>query len=230
MWDRKQLKAKGKAAFKANYWKCVIVALILAIFVGGAAATGGDSVNDAAEESGVSLTETLENAPQEFINILAATAVTVTLIGAAIKLLLVNPLAVGGKRFFVVNSGAPAGLDEVLHGFKNGYGRVVVGMLLRDLFTALWLCLLVIPGIIKIYSYRMVPYILADDPDIGGMEAIKRSKEMMKGQKWKTFVLDVSFFGWYIVATVTAGIGGLLWTNPYVEATGAELYKALKNA
>ena len=230
MWDRKELKAKGKAAFKANYWKCVLAALILAIFVGGTAATGGNNANNAAEENGVSLTETLENAPREFINVLAATMVTVTIVGAAVKLLLANPMQVGCKHFFVVNSDGPAGLDELLHGFKNGYGRVVVGMLLRDLFTALWLCLLVIPGIIKIYSYRMVPYILADDPNIGGMEAIKRSKEMMKGQKWNTFVLDLSFIGWYIVAAVTASIGGLFWTNPYVEATNAELYKALKNA
>ncbi len=229
MWNRKELKAKGKAAFKANYWKCVIVALIFALFLGGGASAGKnrvDNANDAnAQEN---LMESLREAPKEVIAVVAGALVGVSAIACAVKLLVVNPLKVGCKRFFLANSDAPAELNELGFGFKNGYGHMVVAMFLRDLFTALWSLLLVIPGIIMSYSYRMVPYILSENPELSGMEAIKRSKEMMKGHKWNTFVLDLSFIGWILLTVITGDIVGVLWANPYIEATDAELYKAIR--
>lgn len=229
MWDRKELKAKGKAAFKANYWKCVIVALIFALFLGGGASAGKNKVDDANDgDSGQKLVEELRQMPTEVVGVIAGALVGVSLIATAVKLLVVNPLGVGCKRFFLVNSDAPAELNELGYSFKNGYGSAVLAMFLRDLFIALWTMLLIVPGIIKAYSYRMVPYILAENPNVGGMEAIKRSKEMMKGHKWNAFILDLSFIGWILVAVFTADIAGVLWTNPYMEATNAELYKAIK--
>lgn len=241
MWTRQELKAKAKAAFKANYWKCVLVAFILIALTSGSAASsrtgGGDPANSVPQESAAFLEE-FSAAPEEaqraiaqsLLAVLAGATAIGAALGCALKLLVVNPLKVGGDRFFLANSAAPAGVGELLHGFKNGYGRVVVGMLLRDLFLGLWSLLLIVPGIIKAYSYRMVPYILADDPDISGKDAITRSREMMDGHKWNTFVLDLSFLGWWLLTGVTLGIAGLFWVGPYVEATNAELYKALKGA
>ena len=229
MWDRKELKAKGKAAFKANYWKCVLVALILAILVGGGASAGRDRVNNAdGSNSGSELIQELLQEPKEVITLVVGALVGVAVAATLLKLLVFNPLQVGCKRFFLINSDAPANLDELGFGFKNGYGNMVMAMFLRDLFITLWCLLLVIPGIIKMYSYCMVPYILSENPDMSGMEAIRRSKEMMNGHKWNAFVLDLSFFGWMLLAVVTVGIVGIFWTNPYVEATDAELYKAIK--
>lgn len=228
MWNRKELKAKGKAAFKANYWKCVIVALIFAILLGGGAAAGKNHTDDATGDSQASLMEELQKAPKEVIGVLAGALVGFSLIACAVDLLVVNPLKVGCKRFFLVNTERPADLSEMGFGFKNGYGNMVAAMFLRNLFTALWSLLFVIPGIIMSYAYRMVPYILAENPGMSGMEAIRRSKEMMKGHKWNTFVLDLSFIGWLLLAVITADIAGILWTNPYMEATDAELYKAIK--
>ena len=233
MWNRKELKAKGKAAFKANYWKCVIVALIFTAIIGGSAGSAKNSADDA-DDTSASLSDIISSVPEEdrgtAVKIVVGTMSGVAAIGFFVKLLAVNPLTVGCKRFFVVNSDGGAELGELLHGFKNGYGNVVVGMFLRDLFIGLWSLLLVVPGIIKSYSYRMVPYLLADEPGISGKEAMERSKQMMKGQKMNAFLLDLSFLGWFLLSLITAGVVNVFWTQPYVEATDAELYKALKNA
>lgn len=226
MWNRKELKKRGKAAFQKNYWKCVLVALIFTLLVSGGAASSKKQADGATE--GQSFVEVLKEAPREVVGILAGAVAGVAVIGSVVNLLVVNPLKVGCKRFFVVNSEGPAELDELLYGFKNGYGGVVVTMLLRDLFTALWFCLFIVPGVVKLYSYRMVPYILAEEPGVGATEAITRSRQMMKGNKWKAFVLDLSFLGWFLLAALTCGVVNVLWTQPYVEATDAELYKAIR--
>ena len=74
----------------------------------------------------------------------------------------------------------------------------------------------------------MVGYILADEPEIGVMEALRKSKQMMQGHKWEAFVLSLSFLGWEILGVVTFGIAEIFYVRPYVEATFAELYLALK--
>ena len=102
-------------------------------------------------------------------------------------------------------------------------------MFLRNLFTFLWSLLFIIPGIIKFYEYRMIPYILAENPTLSYKEAFELSKKMMYGQKWKTFVLDLSFIGWYILSLLTFGLLIIFWIAPYMRATNVELYVCLKN-
>jgi uncharacterized membrane protein len=99
---------------------------------------------------------------------------------------------------------------------------------LRDLYLTLWTCLFFIPGIVKSYSYRMVPYILAENPELSAREAITLSRKMMYGHKWSTFVLDLSFIGWQLLSGITMGLVGVFYTNPYVAATDAELYRTLR--
>lgn len=99
---------------------------------------------------------------------------------------------------------------------------------LTGLFTFLWSLLLVIPGIIKAYSYSMAMYILAENPEIGALEAIDRSKAMMDGHKMELFVLNLSFIGWYLLCAVTFGIAAI-WVTPYVSATTANFYNSIKN-
>ena len=147
-----------------------------------------------------------------------------------VELLIINPLVAGCKYFFARNSREKTMVGEVAGGFDRGYGRVVKGMFLKDLFLFFWTLLFIIPGIIKSFSYRMVPYILVDQPELTATQAIKRSKQMMKGNKWRAFVLDLSFILWYILSALTLGLLGLFFVHPYYEATNAELYQALKDA
>jgi uncharacterized membrane protein len=112
------------------------------------------------------------------------------------------------------------------------FSRISAGFcmqFLRWLFAFLWTLLLVIPGIIASYSYSMTAYIMVDHPEYGAYEAIMKSKEIMRGHKWRLFCLHMSFIGWYFLSVLTWGIG-LLWLNPYVEAANAAFYKELSQS
>jgi uncharacterized membrane protein len=87
---------------------------------------------------------------------------------------------------------------------------------------------LIVPGIIAAFRYSMAFYILKDHPEISPMEAIRRSKEMMVGQKWRYFVLNLSFIGWALLCILTLGIG-FLWMHPYISVTNSHFYDELRN-
>lgn len=95
------------------------------------------------------------------------------------------------------------------------------------LWTRLWGLLFVIPGIVKSYSYSLMFYILAEYPNVGVTKAMNLSKEMTRGKKADLFVLDLSFFGWFILCLLTAGIG-FLWLTPYIIMTKTNAYHAIK--
>ena len=244
MWDRKELKAKGKAAFRANYWRCVLAALIAVLILGGSAAVVGNRVSRSGAEQSAAITESedtqtadlsqvLEEIPPEIVLGIVAVVFGVLLfasaVAALVRALLFNPLIVGCQRFFLVNSDSPAELSELAYGYKSNYGNMVKTLLLTDIFLLLWSMLFTIPGLIKSYSYRLVPYILAENPSIGSREAITLSRQMMNGHKWRAFVMDFSFIGWDLLAAVTFGLAGILYTAPYQYAANAELYKAIRD-
>ena len=102
---------------------------------------------------------------------------------------------------------------------------VALTYLIKDIYIFLW-PLLFIPGIIASYSYMMTPYILADNPELSASEAIKISKQMMRGNRWRLFCLKISFFGWSILCILTLGIG-FLWLTPYMNAAIAEFYREI---
>lgn len=166
------------------------------------------------------------------IPVLLAAVMGVVLIVTAIALLvrvfLLNPLSVGCSRFFVRNLSDIAQVKEICFGFDHHYMNHVKIMFFRGLYTFLWSLLFIIPGIVKSYEYQMVPYILAENPDITKEDAFALSKRMMDGNKWNAFVLDLSFLGWKILSGITFGILGLFYVEPYVCQTGAALYETLR--
>ena len=100
-------------------------------------------------------------------------------------------------------------------------------MILTGIFIGLWSLLLVVPGIIKSFSYAMSFFILHDNPDMKPLEAIRQSKIMMRRYKGKLFVLYLSFIGWYLLGYLTLGIG-FLWILPYFYLSVANFYENLK--
>ncbi len=150
-------------------------------------------------------------------------------IGLALRIFVFAPMEVGGCRFFIENSFEKATAGKMFFGFTNGhYKNVIYTMFLRDLYTFLWSLLFIIPGVVKAYEYRMVSYLLADCPDMPKEDAFAISKELMMGNKWNAFVLDLSFIGWNILNLFTCGLLSVFWVSPYVFATNAELFLALK--
>lgn len=114
--------------------------------------------------------------------------------------------------------------------FRSMFGRYlhkVWGMFLTYLFIALWALLLVIPGIIKAFSYALTPYILHDNPELSANQAIDLSRKMMKGHKFDLFWLNLSFVGWFFLCLLTLGVG-FVWFMPYVQAANAAFYQEVK--
>lgn len=246
MWTREELKTRGKAAFLRNYWICVVAALILTLLVGSGASNSGNSndnnQNNTTSISGFTISSDNLNVesfaerftplgPVKFV-FSVFSGIVLLVIGLAfilIRIFVLAPFEVGGARFFIENSMEKAGLGNMLFGFQNGYyGKTVWTLFLKNLYTFLWTLLLIIPGIVKSYEYRMVPYLLADCPDLSTEEAFRISREMMNGEKMNAFTLDLSFIGWKLLSSITFGLVGLFYANPYEYATDAELFLVLK--
>ena len=114
-----------------------------------------------------------------------------------------------------------------MFGYDHGYKNVVKIIFLRNIKIFLWSLLLVIPGIVKAYEYRMISYLLAENPNLSEEEAFRLSKQMMDGQKAEAFVLDMSFLGWELLSSLTWGILGIFYVQPYICLTDAALYEKL---
>ena len=160
--------------------------------------------------------------------VLALTFVVICALAFTVSAFLANPVEVGTARFFTRNLNQKAEVKEVAFGFDNNYRETVKTMFLRDFFTFLWGLLFVIPGIVKAYEYRMIPYLLADDPTMTKDQAFAQTKRMMNGNKWRVFVLDLSFIGWYLLAIPTLGLSSLFYVSPYKKMTDAALYEELR--
>lgn len=144
-------------------------------------------------------------------------------------LLVICPLEFGYKQTFLrmMREGHSDEMVGDQFDVFNRYGRYLGGSLLVFLYTFLWTLLLIVPGIVKSYSYSMTPYIMQDHPEMDSEDCIHESRMMMKGYKWKLFCMDLSFIGWAILCIFTLGIG-LLWLQPYIEASHAKFYEELK--
>jgi len=101
-------------------------------------------------------------------------------------------------------------------------------MLMVSVKTFLWSLLFVIPGIVKSYEYRMIPYILSENPSIQMSRAFELSREMTYGHKADIWVLDLSFILWNLLGAITCGLANIFYVNPYIAATNAELYGVLR--
>ena len=234
MWETSEIKQRGKAAFRMNYWKCVAVSILMSVLTAGVTTvTYNQSTNGQGADQQV---EQIQNAfnsltPAQQIAIAAGIAGSLTLIisvSILLDLFVFNPLKVGCYAFFRENvKEPPADFSHIGVGFGN-YVHTFVTLFLKDLFVSLWSLLFIVPGLIKSYSYRMVPYIITDHPELSPTETINLSRQMMNGHKWHAFCYDLSFIGWFILTVLTLGILGVFWTEPYKDSSDAALYLAIK--
>ncbi len=254
MWTRKNLKDRGKRAFKRNYWKSVLVGLVLILISGGIGFANSVNKEDMKEfkrgfQEGMGIEKQYDSSHNHKVDadfdldldkettvILVVVIVVVVLVVFMIiftiafffAAILLNPLMMGIQRFFFKNLTEEAKVKELAYGYDHNYKNVVKVLFFRDLYTILWALLLIVPGIVKSYEYRMISYLLAENPNMSKEEAFAVSKQMMKGNKWKAFVLDLSFLGWHILGILTLGIVEVFYVRPYEGCTDAALYEVLR--
>lgn len=161
-----------------------------------------------------------------FVIMGACGALSYIYIGSIVTLIVSGPFALGitiiGLKVVRRQS---VEVEALFGGFKN-FGKAFLLNLLLSVLIALWSLLLVIPGIVKQYSYAMSFYILADHPDYDVNQARKLSMQMMKGNKWRLFCLHFSFIGWLLLSVLTLGIL-MLWIAPYIQSAEAAFYQSL---
>lgn len=119
-------------------------------------------------------------------------------------------------------------LRNTVQQFTKNYSRLLLsGVLINIIVSVLSIFTLLIGGIIFSYAYRMVPYLISDYPELSATEAMKISREMMQGYKWKLFLLDFSFIGWWILTFMTLGLGAFMLV-PYTQTATVVFYEDLK--
>lgn len=185
-----------------------------------------EEITEAQEESEV--IDIPAEAMVAFVVVMAVAALFIFAVALVIDAFIANPLELGCKRFFRRNLDEPAAMSNIAFAFDSNYKNICKTMFLRDIYIVLWSLLFVIPGIIKSYEYKMIPYLLSENPEMTTEQAFAESKKLMTGNKWKAFVLDLSFILWDIASAATCGLLGLFWVAPYKASTQAALYEAIK--
>jgi hypothetical protein len=247
MWSRADIKTYAKEFLRKHYWKAFIVCLIFTLITG--------NHFDRVEKPNVEYRFNLDSHAMErildgevipietayrglnfiidklggipFFLIGTSIFLFAAFIAIIIKIFIFPLLEVGKNRFFLQAFKEDVDIKYLISTFnKEEYWGIISCMFIKGLYEFLWTLLLIIPGIIKFYEYRFVPYILVNEPNLTAREAIEKSKNLTYGEKWNMFVLDLSFIGWRILGALFFGIGGI-FVNPYVEATYARLYNVL---
>ncbi len=238
MWTRSLLKQNAWNSLKGYYWTALgvcVVAVLINSFVGG---SGGAVLQPPAfgmlqldSDFGYGFQEDPfnESAAAAAISALYGGIYFVSFIWSiAATTFLSNPLTVGQCRFFLSAREGDVAFGHLFDSFSSGkYLSTVKVMFFKFLYTFLWSLLFIIPGIIKGYEYHLIPYLLAENPNLPKDRAFEISKRTMDGEKFKLFVLYLSFLGWILLGALACGIG-TYFVIPYQQATLAEFYACMR--
>lgn len=209
----KDFRAWARDALRGRWGAAVAVSLVAGLLTGGSS-TSRVEINETLSELGLS-----SFVSREVVTVI----VTISVVWALLALVVGGAVQLGLCSFhlnLVNRREARFGtLFSQFHRLWDGFRMQFI----MGLFVLLWSLLLFVPGIIASYRYAMVPYLMAEFPDLGVMDAMRESKRLMKGNKGRLFCLQLSFIGWCLLSALTLGVG-LLWVNPYMQAAEAAFY------
>jgi len=219
------IKQMARERLKGRWGKAALATLLYTVVIGGIV---GIVTTVAMLVTGVNFAATYPPSTLSGSRAVDSSMLWAQSIGSVVSILISGPFVFGYIVYCMhVSRGEEATYNNVFEGF-NQIKRTLVTYLLTQLYTLLWTLLLIVPGIIKAYSYAMTFYILADNPDIRPSEAIKESMRIMNGHKMRLFMLHLSFLGWTLLAVLTCGVLSL-WIQPYMEVASIHFYEGIKS-
>lgn len=223
----KELKSRAKVSLKGKYWNafaaCIIWGLLTSVSAAfGTFSSGAKEIVNFAHSGAIQMDEVIANGAA-FISALGTTAFVIEMIFYAF---LDGPMSVGAHRFFLINTEEKPSLKELFFGFKNSYLNNMKIMFSAFVKNVLWAFVFIIPGIVKMFEYSIIPYILAGHPEMESKDVFAEAKRLMKGNKMRLFKLELSFIGWVLLCSLTLGIG-VFFLVPYYQAAHAEFYKEI---
>lgn len=224
----RDFRALARQALSGRWGLAVGTGLVAVLLGGDLVSTGGSAgssvsrtVSDYGQENGFGFWDL-----PEFVLALLVIFASILSIYAIVCFVIGGPVQLGYAKFNLAlidhKDAQFTDLFSQFHRFGDGF----LLSLLSGIFILLWSLLLIIPGIIAAYGYSMATYILYENPGMRPTEALRASKELMRGNKWRLFCLHFSFLGWDLLAALTFGIGSL-WVHPYTEAAQASFYRQI---
>jgi Predicted integral membrane protein len=217
MWTTAEVKGKAKAVLRGRYWPLFWLTLPVAVV----------GANHYQILNQINIFLRLFGRPVIPVAFDARYWATIG-ISLALSVFVTDILNVGLCRVYLFNHGGQLKPGELLYGFRSGYLHVFWVQLSTNLIVLFFTLLLLVPGVIMGYRYRMVPYLLSENPKLSGREARKLSARITDGQKAALFWLDLTFIGWRILGTLCLLVG-TLFVQPYFVATYAEVYLLLRD-
>jgi uncharacterized membrane protein len=227
------IRQRARNSLKGGNWWVAIAAYILISFFGVGQAGSINFDFDISELDAAVTPEFIEDiivwwesfAFSNLIVIAIAFIGTIASMVSIARFIAGGVVEIGYSKFNLnMISGKRPNIKDIFSYFGKSFLAGFVMNLLRGVFVFLWSLLFIIPGIVASLSYAMAPYILSDNPDMTGPEALKLSKKLMKGHKAELFGLYLSFIGYAVLSVITCGIG-FIWLNPYIQASKAAFYE-----
>ena len=224
----RDIKAHAQKMFK-NHTPTAILGYFIASLCG--AASGGFSISVPDSETPQDIPQSIPGQEQlpsieEFYPLLIGIGIFV-LAYSVFALIIGSVVSVGYAEF---NLDLVDGFTPKIKTLFSHFHQIktsVCASLLVFVKVFFGMLLLIVPGIIAAYRYSMVYYIIAENPAITAKEALERSKELMRYNKWKLFCLEFSFIGWTLLEVITLGIASF-WVEPYRRASYAAFYREAK--
>lgn len=245
-----KMKIKAKNVLSYSYWLSFGATLIFMLLYTGISSFS--MIPMYSSELISSVQNDISLSPQIIMGMLAAMGIFL-IIGMVIVLFVGVPIWVGHNSFYIKAANRDLNLAYIFDGFKHSYLNTVKIMFLYSFYIMMWFLLLTIPIIVlkvcfsdineyvisilallpsiastvKKCQYFMIEYIIADNPEISARRAFEISKAATKGNKFKIFLLELSFIGWFLLGTLLCGFG-IFFVMPYFYAARTQCYLYLK--
>ena len=221
MWTSDEMKQRAKQTLQGKYWPILGVSILGGILQGSFFTLLADIYDP---QDGILVL--FSNFAMD-LHTLIRIWITMVILSWIYSIFVGHTIWIGLTKYYLESVQRTPSVSHLFDFFRSSYGNVLKITFLYQLKIALWLLCFVVPGIIKIYEYRMVPFILAENPDMKSSEVFERSAQLTKNNKWNIFILELSFLGWILLGVLCCGIG-VVFVGPYVDMTMTHLYLHLK--